>query len=167
MNKEYPKRKSIRLKEYDYSKEGYYYITVCTKNKELYFKTCEIKDIVHNCWIKIPDYFKNVGIDEFVIMPNHLHGLLIIDKKLCQINELNKNIDMKHKPTIGEIIRYFKARTTHIMRKNNSSEFSWQRNYYEHIIRNEKELNRMRKYIIDNPLKWELDKYNPKRLQHV
>ena len=73
-----PKRRSIRLPEYDYSQSGYYYVTICTKERELYFNKDEVKQIIRQHWLEIPEHFKNVELDEYIVMPNHIHGIVVI-----------------------------------------------------------------------------------------
>ena len=173
-NPEIHNRRSIRLKEYDYSQEGYYYVTICTKNMERWFgnvvngkmKLSDIGEIVKFCWHDLPNHYAFCKLDEFVIMPNHVHGIIVIDResfvgaglKLA----LTKPAPTMKRHGLFEIIRAFK---TFSSRKINdlqkSLHFQWHRNYYEHIIRNEKELYFKRKYIINNPLKWDLDENNP------
>jgi REP element-mobilizing transposase RayT len=128
--------------------------------------------IVDNVWSAIPEHFANVNLDEYIIMPNHLHGILIIfkclDKTYDKSNESNLNSKDEAqfgKPipaSLGTIIGSFKSAVT--KRINGISDkvkiSIWQRNYYEHIIRNEKDLFRIRQYIRQNPHKWELGKYN-------
>ena len=141
-------RNSIRLKHFDYSNDGKYFITICTKNRECnlgkiinaHIKLSKIGEIVQKYWNEIPQHFKNIKLDQFIIMPNHLHGI---------------------------IINHFKSAVKHFCNKNNFNHFQWQRNYYEHIIRNEFKLNRIREYIINNPLKWNYDRNNPNVQAHL
>jgi|GEM_PF-3133714 len=72
-------RKQLRLKEYNYSEEGGYFLTLCTKDKELYFENEKIREIVEECWLNIPEHFDSIGLDSYVIMPNHLHGILFLE----------------------------------------------------------------------------------------
>ena len=163
-NPEIHNRRSIRLKEYDYSQEGYYYVTICTKNRECHFgqivngkmKLNDSGEIVQFCWHDLPNHYAFCKLDEFVIMPNHIHGIVVIDRESFVVGAGFKPAPTMKRHGLFEIIRAFK---TFSSRKINdlqqSSHFQWQRNYYEHIIRNEKELYWKRKYIIDNPIKWE------------
>ncbi len=174
-NKYYPEkhnRRSIRLPEYDYSKCGAYFITICTQNRECIFgeiKNNEIKlndagKIVNQCWNDLSDHYKHIELDAFIIMSNHIHGIIVIT---------NVGAGLKPAPTktkqhgLSEIVRAFK---TFSARRINQIHYIhglpvWQRNYYEHIIRNEQSLNHIREYIHNNPLKWELDEYNPSHSQ--
>ncbi len=184
-NSEIHCRRPIRLRQYDYSQTGAYFITVCTYNRNCLFGKIingriELNDaakVVNQCWLEIPNHFLDIQVDEFVIMPNHLHGIIMkVGARFIVPNDLgfdksNPYIDnnpmMTSLFTLGKIIRAFKARTSHIIRTTtNLSHFKWQRNYYEHIIRNEDELNRIREYIINNPLQWEYDRENVRRISN-
>jgi putative transposase len=162
-------RRSIRLKDYDYSQAGAYFVTICTKDKECMFgdvidgemRSNEMGHVVRQCWNAIPEHFPNSVLDEFVVMPNHVHGIIILNVGAKDILPLQHH---GTSGTIGSIIRGFKigitkwARQEAVGAKNISPPRSvWQRNYYEHIIRNEPELNKIREYIINNPLNWEAD----------
>ena len=137
-------------------------MTICVKNRELLFNNSEIKSATRDCWLAIPEHYPNVMIDEFIIMPNHIHGIIIVGAQLIASNA-NQGV-INHTPTLRQIIRSFKAASTYSIRKNGHEYFAWQRNYYEHIIRNETDLNNIRKYIIDNPINWDKDENNPQIL---
>ena len=116
-------RKSIRLKEYDYSRPGEYFITICTYDKKCVFgevieekiKLSPIGEIAKKCWEEIPEYFPKVKLDEYVIMPNHVHGVIIITDGRDLINQIptENNFPLMKNPklTLGKIIRHYKART--------------------------------------------------------
>jgi REP element-mobilizing transposase RayT len=159
------------LKGYDYSRAGAYFVTICAHKRACLFGEIVDGEMVLNdagsvaakCWHTIPDHFPHVILDTFVVMPNHVHGILFI---------VNASVGAKNfsplpsKPrgtskTIGSVIRGFKIGVTKWMRQNTEFHNIWQRNYYEHIVRNENELNRIREYITDNPMKWEFDQENP------
>ena len=157
-------RKSIRLKDYDYSSDGAYFLTICAQNKEYRFGNVINGKMVLNLagemikkWLcELENKFKNVELDEYIIMPNYIHLIIFI---------MNGTHD------IPQIVQWFKTMTTNEyirnVKQNNWKPFNqkiWQKNYYDRIIRNEKELDKIRKYIFENPLKWELDKNNPKNL---
>jgi putative transposase len=173
-------RRSIRLKGYDYSQPGGYFVTICTRDRMLFFDNKNILKIAETCWLEIPDHFPNVELDQWVIMPNHIHGIIfILDAgRGVQLNAPttassndNPNLPLsvstrfsKISPSKGSlaiIIRTYKAAVTRECRRIGQNDFRWQRGYYDRIIRNEKELDRMRYYIEENPLKWELDRYHP------
>lgn len=171
-NPEKHHRRSIRLQGYDYSQPGGYFITICTHNRKCLFGDVvngemilnAFGDIVKNCWLEIPEHFPHVGLDEYVIMPDHVHGIIIIKNNVGVQNfEPPQNQYQKIIPkSIGSIIRGFKIGVTKWFRQNTDIYIVWQRNYYEHIVRNEYELNKIRTYIINNPKNWEFDKNYPK-----
>lgn len=161
-NSEINHRKSIRLKNYNYSSEGAYFITICIQNRlnllgnitnakvELnnYGKTVE-KEIIKTNKIR-----KNVKINEYIIMPNHVHLIIEISETLnCEQGVCNTPLQTPSK-TIGAIIKGIKGSTSRQIGYS-----IWQRNYYEHIIRNEKEYYKIIEYIRNNPIKWEEDEY--------
>ena len=175
-SKEY-QRRSIRLKEYDYSQNGGYFITICSYGWKCLLgnvfdgivKLSPIGKRAFKFWIEIPSHFENVKLDKFIIMPNHIHGIVMIysDVGVQNFEPLQKqNRFQKIIPeSIGSIIRTYKSAVTHWCKENGYEHFKWQRNYYEHIIRNEDDLKQIREYIIHNPLKWELDSENPKNIK--
>jgi putative transposase len=166
-------RHTIRLPGFDYTTSGAYFVTICTYRKEPIFgeiingeiQLNNIGRIVEYWWNDIPKHFNCVGIDEFVIMPNHVHGIVWINEyqndrvgaQFIAPTDIDVNFRgvINHAPTLGMIIRSFKAKTSFI-----AKEHLWQRNYHDHIIRNDRELFAIRKYIHENPLKWEMDPEN-------
>lgn len=122
-----------------------------------------IGEIVKSEWIKTAEYYNNVELDRCIIMPNHLHGIIEIAKNINN-RATHRVAPTIQKNSIGSIIGQFKSVTTKRIHKNGLTNFKWQRNYYEHVIRNEKELNSLREYIQNNPIKWALDKKNPKNM---
>ena len=125
-----PKRKEIRLKSYDYKSNGYYFITICTYRGKSYIKKC--KETVEKILLSLPERFSGLKIDWYILMSTHLHMIFVFKET---------------KKDLPEIVRTFKALVT----RNTRLKF-WQRNYYEHVIRNEKALNKIREYIQNNPL---------------
>jgi len=159
-------RRSIRLKNYDYSKPGAYFITICTHNRELLFEPGPVKVMLKSFWQKLPAKFPTVQLDEFVMMPNHIHGIIMINVGATPCG--CPNITPNSYPKLGDIVDWYKTMTTNAyissVKNNQWPPFSdrfWQRNYYEHVIRDEDDLNRIRQYIIDNPSKWDEDEENP------
>lgn len=179
-----PQRKSIRLPHWNYSSRGYYFVTICTQNRECLFgkivgvgrdqpvmKLNQYGKIIKNVWEILPNRFP-ISLDYYQIMPNHIHGIIqiidnnCIDNKNCRgsIYRTRNQVDyidchagaINCAPTLGSIIRYFKAKSTRLSRIK-----LWQRNYYEHIVRNEKELNQIREYLLLNPALWPRDRNNP------
>ncbi len=166
--------KSTRLKDWDYSSNGGYFVTICTRNRECFFGDIEngtmelsvIGKIVSDEWIRTKQIRKNIELDEWVIMPDHFHGIVIINNDYIGCNvetHGHASLQTKHTNTFGPqsknlsaIIRGFKGTTTKQIHLAGFYDFAWQPRFNEHIIRNEKELNRIRTYIRNNPLKWEL-----------
>ncbi len=166
-------RQSIRLKGYDYSLPGMYFITICTNKRKNLFGNIEkskmylsdIGIIVDKCWHEIPSHFPFVELDEFVIMPNHIHGIIeivvgtqdFVSLQSKYFENPNRKFGVQSM-NLSSIIRGFKIGVKKWATINNVN-FAWQTRFYDHIIRNEKDLNRIREYIIYNPLKWNDDEY--------
>ena len=166
-------RRSIRIPDFDYSQTGWYFVTICVLDRKYFFgdvvdgrvKLNEYGNIVNNCWNSIPDHFPNVNLDEYIIMPNHVHGIINIflndDVGIQNVESLRVNKYQHIIPqSVGSIIRGFKTGVTKWFRNNTDIYIVWQKNYYERIIRNENELNKIRKYIVNNSANWETDKEN-------
>ena len=159
-------RRSIRIQDYDYTQEGMYFVTMCTHHRKLLFGEIEgdemvtnaLGKIVQSCWNSIPEHFPHAKPGGVVIMPNHVHGIIVIDDYAGSMNKLPHGTSK----TLGSIVRGFKTGVTQWARKNTSLIDIWQSNYYERIIRDEKELVLTSEYIINNPLQWSLDYLNPK-----
>src|SRR3970040_2590542 len=180
---------STRLEEWDYSSGsgvaikregswgtafGDYFVTICTKNQECVsgriadgkMVLTRIGNIVKRYWLEVPEHFQNVKLDEFVIMPNHIHGIVIIENQHCR-DAINGVSTRAHNPmlsgnSLSKIIRWYKGRCTFEVNKiQNTIHFAWQPRFYDHIIRNEKLLQKIREYIHNNPLKWGIDENNP------
>ena len=178
-------RRSIRLQGYDYTRQGAYFVTICTRNRE-----CLLGDIVEGrmhlseagrlaqaVWEDLPHHYPHVQIDVWVIMPNHMHGIIILTEAQTTEDDVQSGADpkinvgagLKPAPTaatrhgLSEIVRAFKtfsARRINALHNTVGTSF-WQRNYYEHVIRNESALDRIRQYIVDNPARWPEDPENP------
>lgn len=176
-------RRSIRLKDYDYSQAGSYFVTICAWQRECLFgdivdgemRLNDFGRVVDAVWYGLPDHYVGIELDEYTVMPNHFHGIIAIvgaGFKPAQLEDAQERAGLKPAPTqkqhgLSEIIRGFK---TFSSRRINESRANpgcpvWQRNYYERVIRNETELARAREYIVNNPLKWELDHENPTNLK--
>ncbi len=181
-------RRSIRLRGYDYSRAGAYFITLCTQNRQCLFG--EIVDgamrlnpagrLVADEWMKTAIIRHEIELDEWVVMPNHFHGILAIVDGCCRGDppvapKIDRPMttpwtgDPPVAPTgpkprsVGAVMAGFKSAVTKRVNewRNTPGAKLWQRNYWEHVIRNESELNRIREYIRHNPAKWELDKLHP------
>jgi REP element-mobilizing transposase RayT len=161
---DYPRgRPSLRLSSYDYAQPGGYFVTICTLDRVCLFGQVAEGDLhlngaghmVHQVWEELPQRFAHISLDAFVVMPNHLHGIVMI-----QEHRANQGL--------GQIIGAFKSLATNRysagVRQCGWQRFSgrlWQDNYFEHIIRNEASLRRIRDYIADNPLQWDTDPERP------
>jgi putative transposase len=172
-NPEIHHRRSIRLHGYDYTRAGAYFITICTHQRLCLFgevidgkiQLNPIGQLIVSLWQRIPQHFPNVELDEFVLMPNHLHGIIIIVKQQPQPNSANQELNLQgtKSNSLGAIIQNFKSISTRKIKRinHNSSMLIWQRNYYEQIIRDDRTLQKIRQYITDNPLNWESDRLTP------
>ncbi len=179
---------SDRLQDWDYAGSGCYFITICTRHKITYFgeiiedevRLSEIGLVVEQEWERTGAKRANIVLDVYVIMPNHFHAILSIRRgQLADTNSVEtlratslrgyaksddavKFSDISPKAgSLGTILRAFKAAVTRKVRRMGHSNFAWQRGYYDHIIRDEEDLNRIREYIQRNPLRWALDPYHP------
>jgi len=157
------------MKGYDYSQPGLYFITICTKDRECLFG--EIIDckmilndpgkIANECWLNLPHHFPNVILHEYIIMPNHVHGII-------ELKHVGTSHVMSHhkqnrfsKPIPGSvsvIIQQYKSSVKRFCNKNNFSYFRWQSRFYEHIIHDEQSYEKIADYIINNPANWQNDK---------
>ena len=176
-------RRSIRLKGYDYSQAGAYFITLCTQDRACLFgkvvngemRLNDAGRMVLAEWNRLPERFPHLVLDAFVVMPNHVHGILVItDPAPTAGATLGATVGATvgatlvvapTAPTVGNIIGAFKSRVTvEYIRGVKTSGWPpfrgrlWQRNYYEHIIRNERALNAIRQYIMENPRRWHRDR---------
>jgi len=172
---------SKRLKYYDYSSDGWYFITICTFERINYFwEIFNWKIILNEYWKIVKEEIlntekirSNVIIDEFIVMPNHIHLVLIINN--LNNNDVNLDISNNFKPyknkfwpqknNLASIIRWLKSSITKNINKLwIEPYFAWQKSYHDKIIRKDEDLIKSRKYIIENPLKWENDINNPKNI---
>lgn len=148
------RKSSSRLKDWNYSTPGFYFVTICTKEKHRIFgEIVEIEDapgadiclsdagkVVEECWKAIPNQYSHVSLGEHQVMPHHFHGLIFIEEE--------KNI------LLGVIINQFKGACTRAMRERGYEDFAWQARFYDHVVRNEKDLERIERYIQENPAAW-------------
>ncbi len=222
-------RRSIRLKGYDYSRSGAYFITICTHDRQCLFgevvdgrmRLNALGEMARQCWQDIPRHFPHAALDAFVVMPNHVHGIVWIvndpnqstndndvgaktvgakSDEIGSLGDASETVGAKNfsplrssthshqqranhdspghstpssppapqnprprgtSKTIGSIVRGFKIGVTKWARQHTDIHIVWQRNYYEHIVRDENDLNRIREYIMNNPLNWAKDQENP------
>ena len=181
-------RRSIRLRGYDYSQPGAYFVTICTQNRLSVFGRIadgkmildEPGAIANSEWKKLDQRFPQIELDEYIIMPNHIHGIIIITDTVGAIHELpihpsdienglqpdvteENSPAIRRRMTLPRVIGFYKmnsAKAINIALKT-PGKHRWQRNYYEHIIRNNDSLNRIRRYIHENPSQWSNDSENP------
>lgn len=169
------RRKSNRLKNLDYSSSAWYFITICTNHRQKYFGEINNNqmilnrygELINNYWLKIPKRYNNVELDEFKIMPSHVHGIIVIKNILNPvgtIHELSLQNTCKYdgwlqrrNMLICKIIGFFKMNTSKYIHRTGLNSFKWQRSYYDHIIHNEYSLFRIREYVKNNPKNWEND----------
>lgn len=158
----YNKRKKIRLQNYDYSQNGAYFVTICIKDKQHILGTIVENEDITSIVLskigktiaaeidKIPTIYSSVLVDPFVIMPNHIHMIIIIEND----NERRTQFAPTNLPNISRIIKQFKGSITKQIGNN-----IWQKSYFDHVIRDEQDYQIRSKYIIDNPIKWIYDEY--------
>jgi putative transposase len=170
-----PQRKQIRLKGWNYATPWWYFVTVCTQDRKPLLGHIVDGEMVLNdagkmvdkWWLKIHERFKTVELDFYQIMPNHLHGIIIVGARSPRPSLGSSDPDNGRgnpAPTLGQIVAYFKYQSTKQINALNGTPGKrlFQRNYYEHIIRNERSLFKIRWYIKNNPRTWERDRNNPK-----
>ena len=165
-------RKYLRLKHFDYSLNEAYFVTICTNHRKVYFeKYPNLQKIVHRFWNDLKIKFPLIELDEFVVMPNHVHGIIFImgGNDVMGVGAIHESLiylptrKKRRNMLLPKVVGYFKMNTakhSNQILKRSGQPF-WQRNYYEHVIRHEEELRRIREYIQNNPKKWELDRDNP------
>ena len=165
-------RKANRYKNYDYSSNGYYFVTICTKGRLEYFGKVIDENmilnkygaIVQQRWLWLQDHFDYVRCGEYVVMPNHFHGILIIDADFNVVNVVRTSRDLslpqRKIKSLSELIGAFKTTSSKLIHQSGFKEFRWQRSFHDHIIRDAKSLNNISQYIIDNPENWKNDENN-------
>ncbi len=195
-----PRRRATRLRDYDYGQTGGYFVTICAQDQECLFgriiggrlQLSEIGKIVAKCWNRIPKHFLSVELDVCVVMPNHIHGIIVLGTRAARFPRPStrsqpdrrgevaspgpqnstgsvpspsspKRTDEAPSPTLGQVVAYFKYQSTKSINQHRDTPGTriWQRNYYDHVIRDDRDLQRIRQYITDNPMQWELDQLHP------
>ncbi len=175
---------SARLQNWDYSTPGWYFVTICTKNHKTMFGQIKngkmflnkIGNNVNECWNEIPDHFFNVKLDVFQIMPDHFHGIVVLlpaGENDCVENVPGDEQQRKNKLqfelydtrikspiSLSDVIGTFKAAVKRWCNSNDCKYFGWQGRFHDRIIRDANELDRIRKYILQNPTKWENEQNN-------
>jgi len=178
-------RKLNRMREYDYSQNNYYFVTICTKNWKYWLGRVgnykmfinQFGIIVKQQWLWLIEQYPYVFLDTWMIMPNHIHGIIIIDSTLEYSKHGFKDnsrlvatgLDLSSQKnqkilSLSNIIGAFKTTSSKLIHQAGLTNFAWQRSFYDHVIRNEKYLDKIRLYIQNNPTKWEEDRNNPKNL---
>jgi putative transposase len=167
---------SARLPEWDYTRAGWYFVTICTKDRECFFgevvngemRLSAIGGIVAEEWHKTEQIRPNIVLDQWVVMPNHLHGIVVIESA---VETSRRDVSTRSMMTprlksnsLGSIIGQFKSVCTKQIWSMGFRNFAWQPRFYDHIIRDDRSLDEIRNYIIQNPVKWEVDKLNPERM---
>lgn len=180
MTTPWPKRKRNRLQDYDYSGGGWYFITICVKNREELFGKIENGEMILNehgkiatqQWQWLANQYDYLTLEEFVVMPNHIHGIMLIDPDRCSdksrpvaTDSQNKrpvatsaNLTAKKIKSLSELIGAFKTTSSKLIHRGGLKDFSWQRSFYDHIIRDEKDFANIIEYIQNNPLQWAFDR---------
>jgi putative transposase len=184
-------RRSVRLRQYDYAQAGAYFVTICVQGRE-----CLLGEVVSaavvlspfgrmadNWWNDLPRRFPDLDLDGWVVMPNHMHGIVVLSEPVAQTTngepltvEGRETPPLpvrpavgagsprpRRRPTLGQVVAYFKYQSTKSVNQARSTPGGrfWQRSYYDHIIRDEASLDRLRNYVVENPLRWELDQLHP------
>jgi putative transposase len=186
---------TTRLKYWDYRTAGWYFVTICThdkvctlgkiKNDEMLLS--DIGEIAEQFWLQIPEHFPQVTLDQYVIMPNHVHGIIVIQSENPAVdskNSDNRDVAFRSrdvacnvsttisrtmagispkKGSLSVMVRSYKSAVTRWARNNQYAHFGWQARFYDHIIRDEASLQRIQAYIVNNPAKWGLDRFNPQQ----
>lgn len=171
-------RRSIRLKGYDYSREGLYFITLCTQNRVCLFGEIvesqmilnDIGQIANECWLEIPKHFPHAKLHDYVIMPNHVHGIIELEQiegaeNVLPLQKSHNEFQKMIPRSIGSIVKGYKIGVTKMIHKKMVEadnflplQHVWQRNYYETIIRDKTAYHNISDYIQNNPAKWNTDK---------
>ena len=191
-NQKYPHRRSIRLQNYDYRQAGFYFVTICTQDQKCMFGEIVKGEMYLNgagslaqsIWSTLPERFAHIELDQYMVMPNHLHGIMVLtgspsmpkrDVDTANVPERfmhakgrvhqghapnmgSQQSRIHHIPTLGEIIRTFKGLATSRIHSEGKPDFAWQASFYEHIIRNDDDLDRIRHSIVNNPARWAEDR---------
>jgi putative transposase len=165
--------RSIRLKGYDYAQAGAYFITICAQDRECLFG--DVVDvavilsspgrIIWEAWCELPEHYQHVQLNAFVVMPNHVHGIIML---CCDSVEAGLKPAATIRHALPEVVRAFKtfsSRRINTWRQTPGTPV-WQRNYYEHVIRSERDLEKIQEYVATNHLKWALDRENPHKVGH-
>jgi len=165
-------RRSIRLPRHDYTSAGAYFVTLVTVDRDCLFDDPRHRAIAERCWLALPRHFLHTALDAWIVMPNHLHGIVVLQDP-PEAAHRGPTLDRtRPRPglqpgSLGTVVGTFKSVTARrINRLRRTPSFPvWQRNYYERIVRDERELQHIRAYITANPTRWNLDRENPDRIE--
>ena len=174
-------RRSMRLRGYDYSQAGAYFVTICVQHHQCLFGDVvnaemdwnDLGMIANECWQASREHFPFVELDQYVVMPNHMHGIVVITTPSASVGATHASLPMHQPPngpqpgSLGAIIGSYKSAVSKRINELRDSRGApiWQRNYYDHIIRNEREWDAIAKYIYENPARWNSDADNPVNLK--
>ncbi|MEW6567586.1 MAG: transposase [Chloroflexota bacterium] len=167
-------RRSVRLQEFDYGAQGAYLIAISTHQRGCLFgevvgdaiALSPLGEIAAACWEQIPNHFPHADLDAWVVMPNHIHGILILEDRRGTPWRAPTRFERFGRPVAGSvptIVRSYKAAVTARARREGLAREVWQRNYYEHVLRSDEDVQRARGYITNNPARWAMDRENPAR----
>ena len=158
-------RRSIRLPAYDYAQPGAYFVTIVCKDRALLLEDTRFRNVVQDVWLWLADQYQFVQMDQYIVMPKHLHGIIVIrdDRSRGGSRTAPTISNTPERKPLGRLIGAFKTVSTKRINEIRGTVGLpvWQRNYYERVIRDEEELSRIRQYIIDNPTHWAEDPENP------
>jgi len=179
---------STRLPNWNYAANGWYFVTICTRDSTHFFgevitsqvQFSTIGEIAQQFWAEIPKHFNHTYIDAYVIMPNHVHGIIVIDRPHQVNRDRQPNVETLHcnvstrrqfmsdispqAGSLGAIVRSYKSAVSRWCHHNGFEDFAWQDRFYDRIIRADGSLSHIRKYIVNNPAKWELDRHKSANL---
>ncbi len=175
-------RRSVRLPDYDYAQPGAYFVTVCTHERECLFgeiaeeamRLNDLGRVVSEVWHAVPAHFSDARTDAFVVMPNHIHGVIVIVGYATADSGVGAThvspLPVPQRPagpkpgSLGAIVGSFKSAVTRRINAHRGTPGAkvWQRNYHEHVIRGRRDLDRVRRYIAENPQRWFWDRYRPR-----
>ncbi|MFH0815134.1 MAG: transposase [Candidatus Falkowbacteria bacterium] len=164
---------STRLQYWNYAQDGWYFVTICTHKRECFLgeinnyepQLSPVGQIAEKCWLEIPQHFPNVELETFVIMPNHIHGIITINCTEQQTNKNNIGQNLPLPQSLSAVIGSFKSAVSKIINRTHPKiPFQWQTRFYDRIIRNRESMYKISQYILNNPIKWELDRNNPKNV---
>jgi putative transposase len=175
MNNLNPERKVTRLSDFDYGQTAAYFVTICTQEGRMLFGEVVVDEVrlsllgqlVHQAWLAIPQHYSMVTVDEYVVMPNHLHGILFLLRE--NTTDMASHVPTRRfgalrAATLSSIVGNFKSGVSREAHRLGLNGPIWQSRFYEDVIREDEDLCQVRRYIQENPLKWALDKENPKNL---